>query len=446
MLERFREIAQDLQLSDEQKQKVQQIAEDARTEFGSMAQELRTMDPQERGQKLRELTNGVRDQIRQVLNPDQKATFDEKVQELRGQLQQRFGGGDGATTQPGSAPGEGPGQMLLRRFQEGVAKLELTDDQKTKVKSILDDASTKMQELRAKVASGASRDELREQGRQIATDLREKLTGVLTPEQRAKLRESMQGALGGSAASGPAGGRGFRGRGNREGASSATKSSTGDVNAPEEKKDSMDGSDKKSGESPRGSAADQAASQVAEVAPPPDVGSPAAQFSLEKLDGRNIQLSLFKGKVLVIEFGSYSSPSFRQRVAPMQQLSHETGNRAQFLIVYTTEAHPSDGWQVDRNRDDSISIPQHKSLADRKAAARDARERLHIQFPIASDDMDNSVAKAYGAGENSAVVIGRDGNIAAFQRWTDPSGLRRIIDEAAAASANAGTPVQSARE
>jgi type I thyroxine 5'-deiodinase len=130
----------------------------------------------------------------------------------------------------------------------------------------------------------------------------------------------------------------------------------------------------------------------------------------------------------------------------MQQLSHEVANRAQFLVVYTAEAHPSDGWQVDRNRDDAISIAQHKSLADRKSAAKDARERLHIQFPIALDDMDNSVAKAYGATENSAVVIGRDGNVVAFQRWTDPSGLRRIIDEAATASASAGSPVQSARE
>src|SRR5205823_12915921 len=113
-------------------------------------------------------------QLREQLNEDQKTKLDEKIQELRGQVQQRFGGagagGAGATSQPGG-PGQRPGQMLLQRLQDDLAKLDLTDDQKTKIKSIVEDARGKMQELRAMVQAGSNREELRDQARQIFTDV-----------------------------------------------------------------------------------------------------------------------------------------------------------------------------------------------------------------------------------------------------------------------------------
>ena len=44
--------------------------------------------------------------------------------------------------------------------------------------------------------------------------------------------------------------------------------------------------------------------------------------------------------------------------------------------------------------------------------------------------MSDSAAKDYGALENSAYVIGRDGKILARQQWLDPFGLRRVVDDA----------------
>jgi hypothetical protein len=51
--------------------------------------------------------------------------------------------------------------------------------------------------------------------------------------------------------------------------------------------------------------------------------------------------------------------------------------------------------------------------------------------------MDNEVAKMYGAGANSAVVIDRDGRIAAHQEWFEPVALRKYIDTAAKATVSA---------
>ena len=51
------------------------------------------------------------------------------------------------------------------------------------------------------------------------------------------------------------------------------------------------------------------------------------------------------------------------------------------------------------------------------------------------DTLDDTVAKAYGLTPNGAVVIGRDGKVAARQRWFEPVALRQMIDAAVAARA-----------
>src|SRR5207253_7467317 len=96
--------------------------------------------------------------------------------------------------------------------------------------------------------------------------------------------------------------------------------------------------------------------------PGPKVGEAAPELNIDRLDGRSIQLSSMKGKPLVIEFGSYSSPSFRQRAQHMEELARQYNNRANFLLIYTKEAHPTGGWEVDRNRDDHVLIAAHADL------------------------------------------------------------------------------------
>jgi thyroxine 5-deiodinase len=164
----------------------------------------------------------------------------------------------------------------------------------------------------------------------------------------------------------------------------------------------------------------------------PALGSPAPQFSLKKLDGGGlVNLASLKGHVVVLEFGSYSCPIFRDRVAAMEKLKTEYGTRATFFVVYAREAHPAGEWEVDRNKDQSISVDQPRTIDARQALAKKAKESLKMTVPILLDGVGNDAAIAYGAGPNSAVVIGRDGTIVAKQQWFDPYGIRRAIDSAA---------------
>ena len=134
-------------------------------------------------------------------------------------------------------------------------------------------------------------------------------------------------------------------------------------------------------------------------------------------------------------FGSYSTPSFREKAEDFETLRKLTGLRAEFLYIYTREAHPVGGWEVERNRKLEIAIEQPQTEEARLALAKRSRDELKIGIPIAPDTMDDAVAKAYGLVPNGAVVIGRDGKVLAIQRWAEPYALRERINEAVAAPA-----------
>ena len=173
------------------------------------------------------------------------------------------------------------------------------------------------------------------------------------------------------------------------------------------------------------------------MAPPsgPDrleIGQAAPDFKANKLDGLSVQLASFRDKYLLLAFGSYSSPSFRQRAAALDELRREFGVRVSFLVIYTREAHPSGSWEVDRNSDANIKVADHKDEAARREAARAARDQLKLRaITVTTDSLDNAIATAYGAWpNNAAVLIGKDGKVLAYQKWFDPYAMRQAILDA----------------
>jgi hypothetical protein len=103
-----------------------------------------------------------------------------------------------------------------------------------------------------------------------------------------------------------------------------------------------------------------------------------------------------------------------------------------FLIIYTRESHPVGEWEVERNRRAGILVEQPQTLDQRKALARQAKNLLKINLPIALDNMENETATAYDGFTTAAVIVGRDGTILARRNWTDTHSLRRSIDQAIA--------------
>jgi Spy/CpxP family protein refolding chaperone len=162
------EVQQEIQLVDEQRDKVMKVAEESRekmrAEMRDMFEQMRDLSDEERRErfgeirsKMEEMNAGVETQLKKALLPHQLQRL--KQIDLQVRMQQR-----------------GEGGLSSRTVAE---VLELSDEQREKL------------EQRAEEV----RQELQEKVRQAQSEAREKLLDVLTPEQKAKLEEMMGDAF-----------------------------------------------------------------------------------------------------------------------------------------------------------------------------------------------------------------------------------------------------------
>ena len=97
------------------------------------------------------------------------------------------GQGQGPGGPGGPGGGRGMGMDPARRLQMLQDRLNLTADQSTQIKAILDDGQTKMQALRANTA--LSQDDRRSQSMALRNDENTKIEAVLTADQKAQYEQ-----------------------------------------------------------------------------------------------------------------------------------------------------------------------------------------------------------------------------------------------------------------
>lgn len=437
-MQRMNDLLDELNLSDQQRQEIDEILDRARAKMQELREDFEQSNlmPMERRQRIHDAMKIFHDEIADKLDEAQRKIFGQRIEQWQNSAptSRPFGpgggGGFGAGRPggpggPGGAPGAWPGAMIVQRIENALRQLQLSDEQQTQIRAILGQTRERLEQIRNEAQSAEQ--QARQQFRQLMQETRDKLSDVLTEEQRDQLRELLPGPgrAGGGGGGGPGAMRG-RGRGGgggppadgagpRRGGPRATPPADDSANPPA------------SDDQPDPSAPNQTRG----TDPPPalSAGDAAPEFSLRKLDGLSIQLSSFQGRVLVLVFGSYSSPSFRDHAPQIDALRRQFGARADFLVIYAREAHAKDEWEVQRNADDDIEVAQPAGDAERRSVAEKARDRLRLSTPIAIDDMNDTTASAYGAGENSAYIINRDGTIAYRQNWCDPGSLERKLDE-----------------
>jgi hypothetical protein len=314
--------------------------------------------------------------------------------------------------------------MAIERLNDYVSQLNLSDDQKTRAQKLFADTRQRVQEARQQAMTDAIDPMDKVQG--IVQDLRLELADLLTPEQLGRLRELI--AQGGGLR-GPGFGRGpgpGRGRG-----PDPMMQPPRDMQVP------RDGMMPEAG----GAGGDQ--TQVEPDEPMIERGRPAPDFSLKRLEAgqqvspQPVRLSSIKTAPTLLVFGSFSSPSLRQRAAGLEQLRRDFNGRVHVYLIYTRENHPTGQRLVERNKETGIAIEQPSDQNGRVALAARARMQLKLTVPILIDTMDDSTAHAYGASStNAAYLIGGDGVVVAVQRWFEPYSMRRQIEEVLKLSAS----------
>lgn len=167
-------IIQQLNLTDDQKAQVKPILEDLKHAM----EEARNLQPPERGQKMREALQTAREKLNPILTEEQRT----KLKELTAQA-----------TDPAA------------RLQAALKNLNLTDDQKAKIKDVVDKYRPQFGEI-MKSAAG-DRQAAMQQIRPLLQEMRDNITAILTPEQAQKFRDSIGGGRGGAGGAGRPGGR-----------------------------------------------------------------------------------------------------------------------------------------------------------------------------------------------------------------------------------------------
>lgn len=156
------------------------------------------------------------------------------------------------------------------------------------------------------------------------------------------------------------------------------------------------------------------------------VGSSAPEFKLplldkiakeerfEKVESKTVSLrELCSTRPAVLIFGSITCPPFRGQLDGVNQVYEDFKDQAEFLFIYIREAHPDSVLSVvaDDGQESLLKISQAADLPGRKTSAAVCQRTEKLSLPIAVDDIDNSVGKAYAGWPNRMVVVGIDGKI-----------------------------------
>lgn len=144
---------------------------------------------------------------------------------------------------------------------------------------------------------------------------------------------------------------------------------------------------------------------------------------------------LFAKKPVMLEFGSYTSPQFRQQVAPTESLIAKYRDRVQFVLVYVIEPHPfgsqspyaNGEWQALYSFDVKGSpVTQPQTYDERARLAARCVKDAGITSLILVDELNNPVWQIYGQVPNLAYLIGSNGEVLEAQAQYDV----RTMDDA----------------
>ena len=97
--------------------------------------------------------------------------------------------------------------------------------------------------------------------------------------------------------------------------------------------------------------------------------------------------------------------------------------RVEFLAVYISEAHPTDGWRMETNDRVGIKFRQPLTNAERGAVAMECCSAMKIKMPMVVDDINDRVGHLYSGMPDRLYVIDRRGRVT-YKSGRGPRGFK----------------------
>ncbi len=92
-------------------------------------------------------------------------------------------------------------------------------------------------------------------------------------------------------------------------------------------------------------------------------------------------------------------------------------------MVYITEAHPSDVWQMESNVKDKVVFASPRNEEERTFVAGACVRKLGIEIPAVLDEFGNSTESAYTAWPDRLYLIDASGRVA-YKSKPGPFGFK----------------------
>jgi len=149
----------------------------------------------------------------------------------------------------------------------------------------------------------------------------------------------------------------------------------------------------------------------------PKTGEQAPAFSAQRFDAargltdERVSLDDYRGQSLALIFGNYTCPIYRGQTERFNEIYVELGDKHAFLLVYISEAHPEDGWQLGINHDQQCVYEQPTDIDARASIAADCIRDRSITMPVVIDDMNDTVNKLYSGSPERLYLIDGEGTV-----------------------------------
>ena len=165
--------------------------------------------------------------------------------------------------------------------------------------------------------------------------------------------------------------------------------------------------------------------EIGSLQPGPALGESAPDFTLKTNDGKSeVMLSKITGtKPVVLIFGNFTCGPFRSQAGNVEKLYQMYKDRAEFVMVYVREAHPTDGWSMESNDRVGVSLPQPKTYDERVSVAQTCGKTLALGFPMLVDTMEDTVGARYSGMPSRLYLIDSTGRIA-YKSGRGPFGFK----------------------
>jgi len=113
-------------------------------------------------------------------------------------------------------------------------------------------------------------------------------------------------------------------------------------------------------------------------------------------------------------------------------------------VVYITEAHPTDVWQMRSNIRDNVLFASPTNEDQRAEVAGTCVRKLGIQFPAVLDEFGNSTERAYTGWPDRLYLVDAGGHIV-YKSKPGPFGFKpEQLEAALARTVTASSPAASA--